>query len=480
MAKIRNPSTLSRHFDIAPDRLVNLGVLDPTLSVDTKLFIDPLLFEHSRHREMHEDAVEEYRHHFETVIKFLAATNGAGDVAWRSARRLLEFHEIKGTCLGYGANSIYGSGFGEHLTNQILQVGKEIVDLGIDDPDLFSAMALFEAHIGPDRISDMATNVVGRALIKFNRRILSELQVAGQSFQIVGDEGHFLRNPFQPHPTPIVLVPRDVLRDLPIAMDWDGVADAASTNQTLRNQVNQHLGHIWAAKTKTDKDQLRAQALASRDAFQSLLDVLHMVPTTAYDVSGDPDGLLRWANVAKAFADQFPLALVPQAPYGTLAFIHDVVSQIIEHFRQLIVHNGLNRELYKENGEPRHESTAQRLFFAIAHCYCEANDIDVSPEVDSGSGQIDFKFSTGFHSRVLVEVKLSTNSKLVAGYEKQLEAYKLAEQTMRAFYLVLDVGRMGRKRERLYEVRNEAWRRGEPLSDLEFVDGTIRPSASRR
>ena len=398
MAKIRNPRTLSRHFGIAPDVLDGLGVLDPTLSVDTKLFIDPLLFEHSRHREIHEDAVEQYRHRFQPVIKFLAATTRAGDVAWRSARRLLEFHEVRGTCLGYGANSIYGSGFGGHLTNRILQVGKEIVDLGIEDPDLFPAMALFEADIGPDRISDMATNVIGQALIEFNRRILSELQVGGETFEIGGDRGYFLPNPFQPHRTPIVLDPPDVLRELPITMDWGGVADAAWKNQTLRNQVNEHLGHIWAAKTKRDKDELRTQVLANRDAFQARLDVLHTVPTSAYDVSRDPVGLLRWAHVAKTFADRFPLALVPKSPHGTLAFLDDVVSQIIEHFRQLIVHNGLNRELYKENGEPRHESTAQRLFFAIAHCYCEANNIDVSPEVDSGNGQIDFKFSTGFQS----------------------------------------------------------------------------------
>jgi hypothetical protein len=51
---------------------------------------------------------------------------------------------------------------------------------------------------------------------------------------------------------------------------------------------------------------------------------------------------------------------------------------------------------------------------------------------------------------------------------------------MRAIYLVIDVGRMGKKDEALVELRNDARQKGEPFSDLEFVDGMSKPSASRR
>jgi hypothetical protein len=100
--------------------------------------------------------------------------------------------------------------------------------------------------------------------------------------------------------------------------------------------------------------------------------------------------------------------------------------------------------------------------------------------VDSGNGQVDFKFSSGFHQRVLVEVKLSRNSKLVDGFTKQLDAYKAAEETMRAVYLVVDVGSMGKKDERLVKLRNECATKGQPISDLEFVNGHIRASGSKR
>ncbi len=480
MAKVKNPTTLSSYFGIDRRRLNALGVLDPTLAIDTKLFIDPLLFQHSAHTGINDTAVSQYGAHFEKVITFLAATKTPGDVAWRTARRLLEFHEIRGTCLGYGAASIYGSGFGPELTDRLLLVGKEIVDLGIDDPDLFPAMALFEGDIGPDRISDMATNVVRGALVDFNSRILAELDIEGKELEIVGTTGRFLENPFQEKPTPIILVPKDVLRTLPIANDWDDVADAASQNEALRKRVNEHLGHIWAVKTKRDKGQLRDEVLANRDAFQTLLDTIHGVPPRAYSVDNDPDGLIKWAHIAKQIASGFPLNLLEFQHPKDLDAVYDLVKRIVDRFHHLIEYKGLNKELYKDNGDPRHEATAQRLFFAIAYCYCEANNVDVSPEVDSGTGQVDFKFSKGFDARVLVEIKLSTNSKLVHGYETQLETYKKSELIMRAFYVVINVGRMGKKDKSLTKVRNEASSRREPLSDLVFVDGSVKATASKR
>ena len=480
MAKVKNPKTLSSLFGIDRGALDRLGVLDPTLAIDTKLFIDPLLFAHSVHPEIRDTAVNQYRFHFEKVIKFLAATRTTSDVAWRTARRLLEFHEIQGTCLGYGAASIQGSGFGPELTDRLLRVGKEIVDLGINDPDLFPAMALFEADIGPDRISDMATNVVRGALVDFNSRILQKLGLDGDNFDFIGIPGRFLTNPFQEQPTPIILVPKDVLRALPIAKDWDDVAVAAAQNEALRNRVNEHIGHIWAAKTKRDKFQLRDEVLASREAFQTLLDAIHGVPPRAYSVNTDPDGLIKWAHIANQFARGFPLNLLAFQHPQDVNTLYKLVGKIVERFQQLIENNGLNKELYKDDGSPRHEATAQRLFFAIAYCYCEANNVDISPEVDSGTGQVDFKFSKGFDARVLVEIKLSTNSRLVHGYETQLEIYKQSEQTMRAFYVVIDVGKIGKKDERLLGVRNQASSRGDPLSDLFFVDGTVKSSASKR
>jgi len=91
---------------------------------------------------------------------------------------------------------------------------------------------------------------------------------------------------------------------------------------------------------------------------------------------------------------------------------------------------------------------------------------------------VDFKVSKGFTGRVLVEIKLSRNSKLVEGYTRQLEAYKTAEETVKGYYLVIDVGQMGQKDQKLTKVKNQASQNGSSVSPIVFVDGTKRPSAS--
>lgn len=478
MAKATNPITLSQEFGIAEKDLSGLGVLNPTIAIDTLLFIDPMLLKQSSHGEINTTAINQYRAHFEQVIALLRGSKSHGDPAWRAAQKLLSFPEIAGTCLGYGAGSIRGSGFGSTLTARILNVAAEIIDIGIEDPDLFVAMALFESDIGPDRISDMTTNVIFEALCDFNRRILKTLNMKGEEFTYKGTTGIFLANPYEGGSIPVIMLPDDILKELPVVKDWDEIAYAASKNDALRNAVNQHIGEIWEKKTKRDKGKLKKQALASKEAFETLLDAMRGVDLTPYDTESDSKGLIRWATKGQEYARRYPLALTNKNP-ATLDEVFDVVNEIVENFRHLIEHQGLNKELYQTDKKARHESTAQRLFFAVAFSHCKANNVDVSPEIDVGTGKVDFKFSKGFNQRVLVEIKLSTNPKTVAGYSSQLEIYKQAQQTMRAIYLVIDVGSMGKKQERLIAERNAATQHGDPLSELEFIDGLLKPSPSK-
>lgn len=56
------------------------------------------------------------------------------------------------------------------------------------------------------------------------------------------------------------------------------------------------------------------------------------------------------------------------------------------------------------------------------------------------AGSLRVKLPIGFAGRVLVEIKLPTNNKVVAGYSKQLARYKAAEETLAGYYLVIHVG----------------------------------------
>jgi hypothetical protein len=483
LAKITNPVRFSDYFGVEEQFMKDFGVLNPTLNVDTKLFMDPLLMESSAHEEISQGARTTYNEYFTTVIKFLRATKTNDDVAGRTAFKLLSFPEIKWTCLGYGAGSVSGSGSGDAMTVRMMQTGKEIVELGVEDPDLFVAMALFEEGFGPDHISDMVANVVLGNLLHFNNRVLEHLSVPREAVTLrlrngKAYEAYLPLNPCLKGDTrPIILVPTDILRELPIAKDWSDVSAAAAKNEEFRNRVNTQIAELWQAKTLKDKAELKRWALSGRDAFNDLMQMIRDAEKAPYDLAADPAGELFWRKLATTLATEQPFELRPPATLDVDG-VANVVEQIIGQFRFLIEDRRFSEELYA-NGEPRPEKAAQRLFFAVAYAYCKANNLDVTPEAETGNGPVDFKVSQGFTGRVLVEIKLSTNGKLVAGYTRQLETYKTAEEAQRGYYVVIDVGRMGNKAKVLLGIKNAAAANGEATSPIDFIDGTRRPSASK-
>lgn len=482
MAKISNPVRFSTHFKVDQAQLAKLGVLDVTLNADTRLFIDPFLIGDSKHREIKDGARATFEGHFRQIIGLLRGSTKPNDAPWRNAKRLLSFPEVKWTCLGYGGTSVAGSGSGPFTTDGLVQTAKEIVDLGVTDPDLFVAMGVFEEGIGPDRISDMATNVILPDLLKFNDRVLRSLGVPVQPVNLALKNGNSHRanlpvNPFERDGSPIVLVPTDILRALPIVTSWSEVADAASQNASLRQKVNEQIAEIWRRKTLRDKARLRDWATGSKKNFETFLDLLKGSNPKPYDVATDPLGELLWRRIAETIATDEPFKL-PGPSKPDAASVAIVVRKIIDQFQFLIEQRRHSEDLY-HNGKPRIEKAAQRLFFAVASSYCKANNIDLTPEADTGNGPVDFKMSSGYDGRVLVEVKLSTNSKVLAGYDRQLRTYEDAEETVHGFYVVIDVGQMGRKAEQLLAIKNRLTAQGKVAPEIVFVDGRRRPSASK-
>jgi len=482
MAKrIKNPKSFSEAFEVPVNALAAEGILDPVLNVDTKLFIDPLLLRASQHKEIRVDAVKSYRERFTTLISLLSGATDNNHIGWRTADRLLTFPEIPGTCLGYGAATIRGRSWGPVLRRRVLKAAKQTIDLGVNDPDLFLVIALLEDGIGPDLISDMTTNVILTDLEALNVRLCRKFNVETESFTFKnGTTARFARNPTgATERVPVILVPTDILRELPIVTSWEDVGDAAAKNSALRHRVNNLIGHIWKASVrKKQKDQIRREIYSSKAAFEAILETIRAVPKIAYDAVSDPEGHMAWMRLHATVAATYPLTLA-LGGRPTIDEIHAVVTTIIEHYRKLVETKGLWKEFWSGTTR-RGEKSAQRIFFAVADAYCKANDLDITPEADSGAGPVDFKISSSYKNRVLVELKLSSNSKVVDGYAKQLLAYRKAESTTRASYLVADVGGMGNKDKRLLKAKNDARKRGEPASVLEFVNAKRQKSASKR
>jgi hypothetical protein len=210
--------------------------------------------------------------------------------------------------------------------------------------------------------------------------------------------------------------------------------------------------------------------------LKDLIDQYKGKPAAKYDFENDPLGEFIWADAAKEVTKKNPLALQKPASHDEVV---EVVRQICRRFKQFLEHNGLNLLLLDDKGNSRPERFSQLLFFGTADCYCDANNLDLSRELNAGRGPVDFKVSAGYHSRVAVEIKLSTNKKLVSGFLSQLPAYNAAEKTFHSIFLVIDVGGSRRKFKILEQVRSDAVAAGQRVPEVIIVDGGIKPSASK-
>ena len=165
-----------------------------------------------------------------------------------------------------------------------------------------------------------------------------------------------------------------------------------------------------------------------------------------------------------------------QTPEELLA----ITIEICNAYKSLIENNRMYRLLYNDNGTPKDETAAQQLFYVVAQGYCKQYDVDLNRESDPGIGEMDFKLSVGNSSKIIIEMKLSSNSSLYHGFEKQLPAYLRAEETKYGVFLILQMNKTPEaqltKVQALYETEKD---NANHSLCLICIDATPKPSASK-
>ncbi|MGZ4974994.1 MAG: hypothetical protein ACXWDN_19720 [Limisphaerales bacterium] len=475
MARIKSPKLFSLESGVDPKAIEKLRLLDPIMNSDTKLFIDPVLLRSSKNQIIKSKGNRQFTDYFGKIIKLLEHSKTEGDVAWRNSAKLFSLEERPELCLGFGGNTTRGRDLASKTKTGLLKTAKEIVDLGVKDPELFSLVGLLEEGVGPDTIGDMTANAILPALIEITTAAAKSLGLKTKDQWINGALEKLPYNKYSQKPQ--LLVPLDILRDLPIAADWSDVSAAAAQNQQIRDRVNKLIGNIWKIRGRKQKDQLRAGALKSKEAFKALLDAAYVLTDDSYDYHRDPEGHRIFREALTDIAQKFPLN-ISKPKSKDHAELRRIVDEIIQHFGHLVESNGINYLLW-DNKTPRKEKAAQRLFFAVADVYCKANNVDISPETDSGGGPVDFKFSSGYEGRILVEIKLSTGA-VVHGYKTQLGVYDTAAKSYHSIFVVIDVGGMTNKLKTILKAKNDRVARKERAPDIVSIDATLKPSASKR
>ena len=85
MAKLRNPKIFSEVFAIPSEKLEELGVFDPVLNCDTRLFLDPLLMRLSSEEEFSVQGVNLFEAYFRDLADIIEASDEKGDLCWEEA-----------------------------------------------------------------------------------------------------------------------------------------------------------------------------------------------------------------------------------------------------------------------------------------------------------------------------------------------------------------------------------------------------------
>jgi hypothetical protein len=308
----------SDQFGVDAGWLESKGLFNPTLDVDSPLFIDPFLLPGSKHKEFSGAGFEAYEGHFSEICRRLLISEQPGDKAWVAALKMFQFGEVaglNGTCLGYSKHSTSGRAFGKIKSRKSVNWANNVIRLGVKDPELFSALPLFEDGIGPDLISDMTTKIILKEIVAFNNRILNEIHaelgvdVPINDLRVGSLNVRMPTNPFSDAPTPVILLPADILKHLPIAENPFQIAEAAFENAELRDRVNEHISEIFKIRTKAEKAAITKRAMQTGQAFQALLDALKLAEKTPYDLKSDPQGLLQWSPIAEAYSNLYKLKI---------------------------------------------------------------------------------------------------------------------------------------------------------------------------
>lgn len=461
-------------LDVSAKILDQEKIFNGFIGVDSGLYLDPRLLKKACIQEL-KGSYENFRKHFEKIIKILVKSKSREDIFFRNAVKLLTFKEPGFLSLGYSSEGNSGRGIGPELAKKMAVTAREIIDVGITDPELFEILGLLEENIGADRISDMTARLILPDLAKYSENNAAKLKLESQTVELGGTE--YLLPINKKKKKPLILIPQEILNDLPVANDRSDIDEVVDHNSELRSQINSMIGEEWKKASKSlSKRELKQLFLENPDALRELIELYKASRAEPYDFLEDPLGEFNWLEIAQEYSEKYPLSIEGSKVVAPEKIL-EIVVEICNHFKKLVEKNGLSIVFWDKDNKCKHERFAQRLFFGISEAYCNANSLDLSPESDAGRGPVDFKVSNG-KTKVNVEIKYTKNN-LSHAYETQLPIYNEAEGARHSILLIIRNTDTIKAFENLEKQRERDINSGKEVPKIIMVDGRIKPSASK-
>lgn len=421
----------SAYFKRSHNEFVKKGVFDGYIGKDAKLHVDPLLLKNCTTPEFI-GAYDKLLNHFKKLLHLVPACDKAiTPLRYKSIVTHLSFPEFYFIGLGFSEKSNVGTGITGKKAELLADTAIEIIQDGIYDPEIFLLINLFQEKIGADGISDIMIWTLREEFIKYTQRITTEFGFKTRNFGVSRDLPFFYKKKKDKIvATPIIFVPTEIIRCIPEAEFHDGHFYSDYNNE-IRRRISKDVG--LALKDMQDKKLLKQRLLAKPAVMSKMAEIYRHLRGKSYDFTQD-DHFIYASAVIEELIGQEPLPL--KAKEDSLESILYIARQICLQFKKMVETNRMSELLYN-NDKFKNEKAVQRLFLIMADGYCNISDIALSPETDYGAGPVDFKFSSGYHRKILLEMKLARNSQLLHGIEVQLPTYLKAENTSKGIYMIV-------------------------------------------
>jgi len=257
----------NEYFGVSDDIYKKTGAFNPVIGVDSLFFVDTLLLSKTSVPEI-KDGLQEIRKYFSDIIILLKSNS---EKARQQALGRLVLREVKGIGIGYGNASDDGSAIGPELAKRLLLTAEELIKIGIDNPAIFEVMGLFEEDFGPDRLSDGLIRILLKKLYKYSERVTGELSISETFIQKTYEHNYTLAK----HPLkngPLIFIPNDILRDLPIANNFDEISNLVNFNKELREKFNQIISPCFFVdnnKKKPSKSEIKKYLLEDKERIKT-------------------------------------------------------------------------------------------------------------------------------------------------------------------------------------------------------------------
>ena len=448
-----------------------IGTFDAIMDADSHYFINVTRLKDSITPEF-SSAYSKINEYFRDIALLLdyALSKTTKDRFYKEALKRFDFPEVNGINLGFSETGI-GAAFGKGLRDSVISDAFDIIKAGTKRPEFFHLIGLFEDNVGPDRLSDMVARIIYDNIYAYTRRINLELEITPDNYPDKVFNNGVVYNPYKK--CDLLLLPKEVLHELPIARCWDDIDRVVSENEAIRKEINSMVSEEWSKYASSEKKAyLREQVFKDPKKCERIL--------TSYMESHEEE--CNWESdmdyvATKIFGKlkKMGVDFLRQEKQLPQVSSKEAVRHVISIFKDWVENNRGWDEIQAISTGKR-EKIVQRLIHLGAKEYIATNNLDISFESDLGRGPVDMKISVG-SDKSICEVKLSSNGQYLHGYETQVEEYGKAECSENLFYVLVDTGNSGRVK-KILDIHDSNTRQGKKCPELIIVDAKTRKSAS--